>query len=179
MKKLFFILPLSLLILSFDNAQAADEPRNECAYSELVVNAEPFVMEKLFYGFEYSLTDEGIQANVEVFKKLDWDLQQLIRFARLNSVSTRSESWARAGTVPVKELVDGMDYLSIKELSPKAIGKATEEYGVYRWLYLVDIAVGGGNGAYMLIEKTEYIHDVSYRVIYEDFDGELFSCKAE
>lgn len=78
-------------------------------------------------------------------------------------------SWK--GVAKRRNIISYMDYLAIDSVefaNPKTQKKEL--------LYLVDIAVGGGNGAYLFYKRDQ---NGNLQKIYEDFDGDLYFCNEQ
>jgi|GEM_PF-6640903 len=168
-----------LLLLAFvcvSQARAGDiegeQGRNICPLSKFITDEVFEDSKKLFYGFEYLETEEEIKKGVATFNALSPLLQSIIREARAESKSTRKDNWGTwSDSIPVSELVTEVDYISVRFLKNMANGRV---------LHLVDIAVGNGNGAYLIVETDMRDPARLYSSVkYEDFDGDLYSCISE
>lgn len=123
--------------------------------------------EDLFYGFENIFDDtEEVNAAIKEYFAQSALVQKLIYTARTESETTGI--FFDQNNPSFADLVSYMDYMAIDTVeyaNPKTNQKDL--------LYLVDIAVGGGNGAYLYYVKDQ---EGDFQKVYEDFDGDLYFC---
>lgn len=163
------------ILLSLSAASYGAVNNNAClldGHPDHAENAQAYgEVKTLFRGFESVWPEDAaaVESAIKTFNGLPEYLQQVIFAARSESSSTGLHF---EGAIPsLSELVTYMDYLMVYDvefMNPKSGAKEN--------LYLVDIAVGGGNGAYLYYKRHEQGGYTRLDKLYEDFDGDVEFC---
>ncbi|MBC75918.1 MAG: hypothetical protein CME64_07870 [Halobacteriovoraceae bacterium] len=139
-------------------------PAMACELESPYENEKITEEKSLFFGFQLAMTEEEVSEYVELYNSQSKLVQELVRKARFES-----ESIYLGEDKTIRDLVSDVDYISISEVEYQ-ISTGAEK------LYLIDLAVGGGNGAYMYYKKVETETGVEFKKVYENFDGDIFYC---
>jgi hypothetical protein len=166
---------LLVLLFSF-NLFASDEGcmlKGSFTYADDAENYER--SERLFRGFDFITPRDDAaetQAAIDLYNAQNDYIKKLILTARTQSDSTGI--FFESNPPSVLDLVSYMDYLAIDKVLYK--NPKTQKYTI---LLRVDIAVGGGNGAYLYFVEDYVDGELIFKKVYEDFDGDLLYCAPE
>ena len=129
---------------------------------------------RVFHGFEYMYprTEDNLQVSIDLYNTQSDFVKKLIYTARVESDSTGT--FFENNPPSISDIVSYMDYLAIDRVMYKNPKTQKEEL-----LYRVDIAVGGGNGAYLYYQDVSDTQNFKFKKLYEDFDGDLIFCAHE
>lgn len=158
MKTILCVLFLITSFSSFANSKDCFlDPQRDYPYSTVVLHS--------FEGVDKQTQESA--SSIKEYESLPLKIKELIYESRTQSEST---SDFYSNNPSSEELVSGMDYLKIVQIE-----LMDPINGNHEFVFLVDIAVGGGNGAFMFMKEVEG----QYTKIYEDFDGETIFCDPE